>query len=104
MDNVFAVICISVSLACGMVGLAVGTAYDGMLMDFGVGKAQGPAFLVGAMVGLLFSSIQIAAVASTIKTVIVCYAEAPAEFHIHHPDLSRQVRSSLVQSWPDISV
>jgi hypothetical protein len=80
----------------------MGTANADLLVDFGIDNAHAPAFLLGVMVGLLFSSIQMAVVASAVNTVIVCYAEAPAEFEMNHPQLAQQMRSSWAQSWPDI--
>jgi hypothetical protein len=39
-------------------------------------------------------------VSSAVNTVIVCYAEAPAEFQQNHPQLSEQMRISWRQAYP----
>ena len=39
-------------------------------------------------------------VGSAVNTVIVCFAEAPAEFEANHPELSREMRMTWRQAWP----
>jgi hypothetical protein len=39
-------------------------------------------------------------VSSAVNTVIVCYAEAPAEFQVNHPKLSEDMRATWRQAWP----
>jgi Plasma-membrane choline transporter len=101
-DKVLAVVCLGISLSCGVVGLAAGTAFDDLLDDFGFEHAHAPTFLIGVTVGFFFSSIQMAIVSSAINTVIVCYAEAPEEFQMNHPELSQHMRNAWAESWPDI--
>ncbi len=55
-------------------------------------------FLVGYMFATIFMSI----VASAVNTVIVCFAEAPAEFETNHPALSAQMRAAWTQAWPEL--
>lgn len=40
-------------------------------------------------------------VASAVNTIIVCFAEAPAEFDVNHPHLSMDMRSAWRQAWPN---
>lgn len=40
-------------------------------------------------------------VGSAVNTVIVCFAEAPAELELNHPQLSMEMRSAWRQAWPD---
>jgi hypothetical protein len=50
---------------------------------------------LGFFVGFLFASIMISVVGSAaVNTVIVCFAEAPAEFEANHPELSHEMRTT----------
>jgi hypothetical protein len=39
-------------------------------------------------------------VSSAVNTVIVCFAEAPAEFEQNHPILSQEMRAAWREAWP----
>lgn len=92
----------------GMVSLGVG-AITGIIAalvvlasGLSLGGAEGPsAFLVGFMMGALFSSTLLGIVSSAVNTVIVCYAEAPNEFQQNHPRLSEEMRAAWRQAWPN---
>jgi hypothetical protein len=55
---------------------------------------------LGLLVGFLFASIMMSVVGSAVNTVIVCFAEAPAEFQSNHPQLSEEMRAAWRQAWP----
>ena len=40
-------------------------------------------------------------VSSAVNTVIVCFAEAPNEFQMNHPELSNEMRAGWRQAWPE---
>ncbi len=40
------------------------------------------------MIGFLFSSIILSVFTATMRTLIVCFAESPAELKANHPELS----------------
>ena len=44
--------------------------------------------------GFSFASIMMSVVGSAVNTVIVCFAEAPAEFEQNHPVLSLEMRGA----------
>ena len=46
---------------------------------------------IGALTGFFFSSIMLSVVTTTMKTIIVCFAESPTAFEVNHPDLSAQM-------------
>lgn len=52
------------------------------------------------MTGFLISSILMSVVGSAVNTVIVCFAESPAEFEQNHPHLSAEMRAAWRQAWP----
>jgi len=43
-------------------------------------------------------------VASSVNTVIVCFAEGPAEFQENHPAHSREMRDAWQQAYPELSI
>jgi hypothetical protein len=103
-DNVLFMMSVAVGLACGLVGLVMGCFDSSMFQDLGFEHAAGPSFVLGLLVGILLSSILFAVVGSAVNTVIVCYAEAPAEFQMNHPQLAADMRSAWVQAWPELSI
>ena len=57
---------------------------------------------LGFLVGFLFATIMMSIVGSAVNTVIVCFAEAPAEFQANHPELSNEMRMTWRNAWPDV--
>jgi len=41
-------------------------------------------------------------VASAVNTVIVLFAEAPADFEQNYPELSNKMRSAYAAAYPDV--
>merc|ERR1719410_459466 len=64
------------------------------------GTAEYGAFLIGFIIGLMLSLIMLTAVASGVNTVIVCFADAPAEFQTNHPELSNRMRQTYRSAFP----
>jgi hypothetical protein len=58
-------------------------------------------FRLGFIVGLVLTSILMSTIASAVNTVIVCFAEGPAEFEANHPELSAKMRETWLQFYPD---
>lgn len=46
------------------------------------------------MVGFLNASITLSVVTATMRTLIVCFAESPAEFRANHPELIERMESA----------
>ena len=60
------------------------------------------AFFCGLFFGLVMSSVALFVVESAVRTVIVCFAESPAEFREHHPALCEEMLDGWSQSYPDV--
>lgn len=77
-------------LVCMLLGKVTGwtTPAVGMYSDVFV-------FFLCSVIGFAMASILMNVVLSAVDTVIVAFAEAPAEFQTHHPALS----SNMVQKW-----
>jgi Plasma-membrane choline transporter len=104
-DNVLFMMSVGIGMATGLIGMFMGLANPNLLSglgEFDSSGAAGPAFLIAFLVGLLLSSIFMSVVQSAVNTVIVCYAEAPAEFQMNHPQLSGEMRSAWTSAWPGI--
>lgn len=101
-DNVLFMMSCGIALVCGLVGWIFGLSDPNLFVGAGWDDAAGPGFLIGFVVGLLLSSILLGVINSAINTVIVCYAEAPAEFQMNHPELSAELRDAWVQAWPGV--
>lgn len=104
-DRVLMMMSIGIGALTGLVGMLAAMAdqslLDGLGLEGGVGLV---AFLISFVVGLVFSSILMSVVSSAVNTVIVCFAESPNEFEANHPDLSREMRSSWMQAWPELTI
>ena len=64
------------------------------------GNVPGTCATLGFIVGLVLASILMSTIASAVNTVIVCFAEGPAEFEANHPELSRKMRDTWLQFYP----
>ena len=102
-DNVLLMMSVAIGVISGLVGIMFGFGSSNMFLDMGIqGNAAGPAFFVGFLTGFLFATVLLSVVGSAVNTVIVCFAEAPAEFQMNHPELSADMRSAWVEAWPGI--
>jgi hypothetical protein len=53
------------------------------------------------LIGFILCSTLFSVISSAVNAVIVCYAEAPAEFQENHPQLSEQMRATWRQAYPN---
>eukprot|EP00339_Tiarina_fusa_P004999 CAMPEP_0117064156 /NCGR_PEP_ID=MMETSP0472-20121206/44798_1 /TAXON_ID=693140 ORGANISM="Tiarina fusus, Strain LIS" /NCGR_SAMPLE_ID=MMETSP0472 /ASSEMBLY_ACC=CAM_ASM_000603 /LENGTH=488 /DNA_ID=CAMNT_0004784167 /DNA_START=43 /DNA_END=1509 /DNA_ORIENTATION=+ len=102
-DRVLFMVSLAVGFLSGLISLALAAADPNLLaalqLEGGVGTAG---FIIGFLVGLVICSILMSVVGAAVNTVIVCYAESPAEFEANHPRLSSEMRSAWTQAWPEI--
>jgi len=62
--------------------------------------AMGTAIGLCFLVGLVVSATTLSVVDSSVNTVLVCFAEAPAEFEENHPEHSAEMRSAWRKVYP----
>jgi len=104
-DRVLLMMSFAVGVLTGFVGLIAALADPNLLQGIGIEEgATAVAFFISFGVGLMFCSILMSVVGSAINTVIVCFAESPAEFESNHPELSREMRSTWAEAWPELSI
>merc|ERR1719491_392826 len=90
-----------VSIVIGLITGCAGFLFTVITDLFGdVEQAGMVLFIVGFMIGLLLSLIVMSVVQSATDTVIVCFADAPAEFQTNHPELSNRMRQTWLSFYP----
>jgi len=57
-------------------------------------------FVVGALVGLVVSSVLFGIISSSVNAVIVLFAASPVDFEQNHPELSEEMRKAWREVWP----
>ena len=82
----------------GVVGIVIERTSD-LFEDAGSG-ATGFAFFLGFIVGLAICSILLSTIASAVNTVIVMFADAPADLQANYPELSQKMRETWSQIYP----
>lgn len=92
------------ALVSGFVIGAVGVGYAAANDQFNelTGNNLYVAFTVGLFAGVSICSILLGTIASGVNTVIVMFAEAPAEFEQNHPELSQEMRSKWLEFYPGL--
>jgi hypothetical protein len=55
---------------------------------------------VGLIIGAMLTSVLMNVIGSAVDTIIVCFAEAPQEFHINHPELHSNMVNAWRSAWP----
>jgi hypothetical protein len=87
-----------VNSSLGMMQLFVAIISGALGVVFGVvfGLHQPIAsFVIGFTLGMSLSSIVLQVVSSAVNTIVVCFAEAPNQLQLNHPESSAR----LLQAW-----
>lgn len=100
-ENVLFMMSVVLGLLTGLVGLIMANLDQNLFADLGVENTASVGFFVGFLIGFVLASILMSVVASAVNTVIVCFAEAPNEFEVNHPQLSMEMRNAWRQAWPN---
>lgn len=101
-DNVLIMISFAIGLITGIIGQIITSLDKTILANIGIDEQTGMVgFGIGFLVGFVFSSVLMSVIGSAVNTVIVCFAEAPAEFEQNHPMLSMELRQAWRQAWPE---
>eukprot|EP00571_Detonula_confervacea_P012360 CAMPEP_0172303330 /NCGR_PEP_ID=MMETSP1058-20130122/4866_1 /TAXON_ID=83371 /ORGANISM="Detonula confervacea, Strain CCMP 353" /LENGTH=494 /DNA_ID=CAMNT_0013014089 /DNA_START=17 /DNA_END=1501 /DNA_ORIENTATION=- len=95
------------SLCVGGICAAIGYAFNATSPEGWFDNSPNPSTIsatcatLGFVAGLVLSSILFSTIASAVNTVIVCFAEGPAEFEANHPELSTKMRETWLEFFPD---
>eukprot|EP00586_Coscinodiscus_wailesii_P013726 CAMPEP_0172494472 /NCGR_PEP_ID=MMETSP1066-20121228/48731_1 /TAXON_ID=671091 /ORGANISM="Coscinodiscus wailesii, Strain CCMP2513" /LENGTH=482 /DNA_ID=CAMNT_0013265467 /DNA_START=86 /DNA_END=1531 /DNA_ORIENTATION=+ len=101
--NALTMICLGIGLVAGLVGIIPAAGDKTMFAGVPPGSEIFIGFLIGFIVGVVISSITLGVVASSVNTVIVCYAEGPAEFQNNHPELSQEMKEAWQKAYPELA-
>ena len=103
-SNVFFFLSLSVGGVCAGIGYAINENAFGGLFEGAPNtgaSVQTTNAILGFIIGLVLSSILLSTIGSAVNAVIVCFAEGPAEFEANHPELSRKMRETWLQFYPN---
>lgn len=95
-NNTLFFVSLMVGGVVGCIGLVLEVSSD-FFEDAG-GNERAIAFVLGLVIGLFIASVALSTFASGVNTIIVLFAEAPADFQQNHPELSQKMR----QIWSEI--
>jgi len=102
-DRVLFMVSLGVGVFTGLIGLICVSLDENLLGSFDLGDDTAQAgFFIGLVVGFVFCSILMNVVGGAVNTVIVCYAESPAEFQANHPQLANEMRDAYMQAYPEL--
>jgi hypothetical protein len=93
-NRLLAVMCLCIGLGNALVALVLS-----------IGMPAEQAIVIGWVaffVGIWMSSITFGVLVSAVDTIIVLFAEAPAEFKENHPALFQELEDTWLQAWPDV--
>ena len=101
--NVFFILSLCVGGLCAAVGYGLGSTDPWGWFENSPAQGYDGSIVAGLgfLAGLVLSAILYSSIASAVNTVIVCFAEAPAEFEANHPELSRKMRETWLEFYPD---
>lgn len=96
--NALGLVSLIVGLFMGSISLIFVAATDWFEEAGGNDKAV--AFFIGFVIGLAICSILLSTVASGVNTVIVLFADSPAELQRNYPEISQKMRSTWSSVYP----
>ncbi len=102
--TVFFILSLFVGGLCSVIGYGIGSnPPEGWFTNSPMGEGNDAAIVAGLgfIAGLVLSSILYSSIASAVNTVIVCFAVGPTEFEANHPELSRKMRETWLEFYPD---
>eukprot|EP00581_Thalassiosira_minuscula_P009040 CAMPEP_0183702454 /NCGR_PEP_ID=MMETSP0737-20130205/542_1 /TAXON_ID=385413 /ORGANISM="Thalassiosira miniscula, Strain CCMP1093" /LENGTH=492 /DNA_ID=CAMNT_0025929063 /DNA_START=144 /DNA_END=1622 /DNA_ORIENTATION=+ len=100
-SNVFFFLSLCIGGICCGIGYSFNENSPEGWFDNAPGSISATCAGLGFVAGLVLSSILMSTIASAVNTVIVCFAEGPAEFESNHPELSRRMRETWLEFFPD---
>eukprot|EP00814_Leptocylindrus_danicus_P004022 CAMPEP_0116014202 /NCGR_PEP_ID=MMETSP0321-20121206/6149_1 /TAXON_ID=163516 /ORGANISM="Leptocylindrus danicus var. danicus, Strain B650" /LENGTH=515 /DNA_ID=CAMNT_0003483833 /DNA_START=77 /DNA_END=1624 /DNA_ORIENTATION=+ len=100
-DMVFGMVSFAIGLITGAIGIVLEQSTD--WFDDNDNDDINPTwvtFILGLIIGWIIASILMGTISSAVNTVIVLFAEAPAEFDQNHNELSRKMRAAYLEYHP----
>jgi hypothetical protein len=85
-------IALVVAICAALVGVVQGADRITMIVEF----------VVGFFFALILASNIFGILGSAVESIIVLYAEAPAELEVNHPELAMDMKNTWHAAWPDV--
>jgi len=98
-SNALFLVSLVVGLVSGGVGLIVAATTD-YFPNQSQANENYLCFVIGLIIGIMLCSIMLSVVGSGVNSVIVLFADAPAEFQRNHPVLSDKMRETYMAAFP----
>lgn len=101
--RVLGLLSFAIGLMTGLVAAAVGALVNAASSSSvnGSGLAAG-SFLFGLLLGWIVASIVLTVVNSAADTIVILFAEAPAEFQKNHPELAAEMNRAWSTAFPNV--
>lgn len=102
-SNALSLVTLVVGLITGAVGYLLGVTTDwfsGLNATLNSTNEAYMLFVIGFIIGLMLCAITLSVIGSGVNTVIVCFADGPAEFQSNHPELSNKMRETWIAAFP----
>lgn len=94
---------LAIAAICGIAGWYLVSYDDDIFEGIGISRDKDDmvGFGAGLLIGYLLAGIMMELVSSAINAVIVCFAEAPAEFEKNYPELCAEMLEAWKDAYPD---
>jgi len=99
-SNTLSLMCLVLSGLAGCAGVILNVISSSWLEDLGDNTAV-PSFMIAFVVAMVISSILMGVVESSVNTVVVLFAETPAEGRTNHPDLIEEMLDAWKMIYPN---
>lgn len=98
-DRALFLVSLIVGGVVGGIGVFIESQSD-WLDDTNIESPGAIAFVLGFFIGLVMCSIMLSSISSAVNTVIVMFADAPAEFDRNHPEHAAEMKSTWRELYP----
>lgn len=101
-SNAITLCSLVIGLLTGATALSVKAANPDWFKGYDAyGNPDAMAFFLGFFIGLLMANITLGVVDSAVETVIVCWAEAPADLETNHPEQFSKMKETWEEHYPE---
>jgi hypothetical protein len=87
------------AICSGMVAMSINACIPSWL-DIDSTGGSSLAFGFGFLYGFMIVNVLISVLSSAVDTCVVCFAEAPNEFRVHHPVLAANMMEAWRKAYP----
>mmetsp|Transcript_16338 Transcript_16338/g.34181 ORF Transcript_16338/g.34181 Transcript_16338/m.34181 type:complete len:574 (+) Transcript_16338:106-1827(+) len=100
-NRLLGIMCLGIGVLIGLFTLFVSFLVEEIESQSGW---AGFGFFIGFVMGLVLSGLMMGLLANAVDSIIVCYAECPAEFGDSHPELAGGMQRTWSQAWSSLEL